>query len=119
MINRKTKKIILLEFKKTSDCGESYFKDMWKVAEKQHTPILTGLKALAEERGWEVTVVPLVAGQRSVRDTEWLEALRIFGIGKEDGQRIIGRLGRTLLDEREKLFGSYWRHTFGVSNRLL
>ena len=28
VINRKTKKIILLEFKRTSDYGESYFKDM-------------------------------------------------------------------------------------------
>jgi hypothetical protein len=45
-------------------------------------------------------VVPLVAGQRSVRE-EWLEALRIFGIGKEDGLRILGRLGRTLLEEHE------------------
>ena len=107
MINRKAKRIMLLEFKRTSDCGESYFKDMWKVAENQHSPILIGLKALAEERGWEVVVVPLIAGQRSVREKEWLEALRIFGIGKEDGQRIISRLGRTLLDEHEKLFGSY------------
>ena len=119
MINKKTKRIILLEFKRTSDCGESYFKDMWKVAENQHSPILTGLEALAEERGWEVAVVPLIAGQRSVREKEWLEALRIFGIGKEDGQRIISRLGRTLLDEHEKLFGSYWRHTFGPPSSLL
>ena len=108
VINRTTKKIILLEFKRTSDYGESYFKDMWRVAEKQHTPIMIGLKVLAEEREWEVTVVPLVEGQWSVREKEWLEALRIFGIGKEDGQRIIARLGRTLLDEHEKLFGSYW-----------
>ncbi len=49
VINRKTKKIILLEFKKTSDYGESYFKNMWGVAEKQHTPIMIGLKTLAEE----------------------------------------------------------------------
>ena len=71
-------------------------------------PILTGLKALVEERGWEVEFVPLIAGQRSVREKEWLEDLRIFGIGRQDGQRIIGRLDRTLLDEHEKLFGSYW-----------
>ena len=70
MINEKTKKIILLEFKRTSDYGESYFKDMWRVAEKQHTPIMIGLRALAEEREWEVAVVPLVAGQRSVREKE-------------------------------------------------
>jgi hypothetical protein len=108
VINRKTKKIVLLEFKRTSDCGESYYEDMWRVADKQHAPTLTGLRALTGERGWEIEMVPLVAGQRSVREKERLEALRIFGIGKEDGQRILGRLGRTLLDEHEKLFGSYW-----------
>ncbi len=108
MINRKTKKIVLLEFKRTSDCGESYDQDMWRVADKHHVPILTGLRALTGERGWEIEVVPLVAGQRSVREKECLEARRIFGIGKEDGQRILGRLGSTLLDEHEKLFGSYW-----------
>ena len=64
------KKIVLLEFKRTSDCGESYYEEMWKVEDKQHAPILTGLRALAGERGWEVEVVPLVAGQRSVREKE-------------------------------------------------
>ena len=34
VINRKTKRIVLLEFKRTSDCGESYYEDMWRVAER-------------------------------------------------------------------------------------
>jgi hypothetical protein len=85
VINRKTKKINLLEFKRTSDCGESYFKEMWRVSENQHTPIMIGLRTLTEEREWEVSVVPVVTGHRSVREKEWLETLRIFGIGKEDG----------------------------------
>jgi hypothetical protein len=51
VINGKTKKIMLLEFKRTSDCGESYFQDMRRAAEQQHVPILVGLRALAEERG--------------------------------------------------------------------
>jgi hypothetical protein len=84
-----------------------------------HTPILTGLWALVVDREWEVEVVPLVVGQRSVKEKEWLETLSIFGIGKEDGKRIIGRLGHTVLNEHEKLFGSYWRHTFGPSSSLL
>jgi hypothetical protein len=96
----------LLKVKRTSDCGESYFEDMWKMVEKQHTPILMGLRSLTEERGWEVEVVPLVSGQWSVRDKECLESLRIFGIGKEDGQWVIGRLVRTLLDEHEKFYRS-------------
>ncbi len=46
VIIRKTKKIVLLEFKRTSDCGESYYEEMWKVADKQDAPILTGLRVL-------------------------------------------------------------------------
>ena len=70
------------------------------------------------DREWEVEVVPLVGGQRSVKEKEWLQTLSIFGISKEDGKRIIGRLGHTLLNEHEKLFGSYWWHTFGSSSSL-
>jgi hypothetical protein len=40
-----------------------------------------------------------VFSQCSVNEKEWLETLRIFGIGKEDGKRIIDRLGHTLLNE--------------------
>jgi hypothetical protein len=113
------KKIILLEFKRTADSSESYYQDMWRVAEKQYTPILKGLRALAADREWEVEAVPLVVGQRSVKEKEWLETFKIFRIGKEDGKRIIHRLGHALLNEHEKLFGSYWRHTFGPSSSLL
>ena len=107
VVNKKAKRIILLEFKRTADYSESYYWDMRKVAEQQHLPILTGLRTLATERGWEVEVVPLVAGQRSVKEKEWLESFEIFGIGKEEGKRIIRKLGLTLLNEHEKLFGSY------------
>ena len=70
VVNRKMKKIILLEFKGTSDYSESYYRDMWRVAEQQHTPILTGLRVLETDRGWEVEVVPLVTGQRSTKEKE-------------------------------------------------
>ena len=119
VVNKKAKRIILLEFKRTADYSESYYWDMRKVAEQQHLPILTGLRTLATERGWEVEVVPLVAGQRSVKEKEWLESFEIFGIGKEEGKRIIRKLGLTLLNEHEKLFGSYWRHIYGPSSSVL
>ena len=51
-------------------------------------------------------VVPSVVGQKSVKEKEWLEAFKTFGIGGEDGKRIIYRLENTLLNEHEKLFGS-------------
>jgi hypothetical protein len=58
-----------------------------------------------------VEVVPVVAGQRSVREKEWLETLKIFGIETEDGKRIIHRLRYTILNDDEKLFGRYCRQT--------
>ncbi len=56
VINKKTKRIIMLEFKRASDTTETYYSDMKSIAERQHTPILEGLNALAEERGWVVEV---------------------------------------------------------------
>ena len=70
VVNRKMKKIILLEFKRTTDYSETSYRDMRRVTEQQNTPILTGLRALVTDRGWEVEVVPLVSGQRSVKEKE-------------------------------------------------
>ena len=70
VVNRKMKKIILLEFKRTDDYLESYYRDMWRVTELQYTPIITGLRTVSTDRGWEVEVVPLVAGQWSVKEKE-------------------------------------------------
>jgi hypothetical protein len=92
VINKKTKRIIVLEFKRSSDTAGTYYSDMKSIAERQHTPILESENALSEERGWVVEVLPLVAGQRSVREKEWLEAMRTFGISTEDGKRLIYRL---------------------------
>ena len=77
---------------------------MKRVSEQQHIPILTGLRALAPDPGWEVEVVPLVEGQQSVKEKEWMESFRVFGIDKEDGKKILHKLGLTLLGEHEKLF---------------
>ena len=92
---------------------------MKRVTEQQNTPILTGLRTLVTDRGWEVEVVPLVAGQRSVKEKEWMESFRVFGIDKEDGKKILRNLGLTLLHEHEKLLCSYCRQTFGPPSSLL
>ena len=70
----KRRRIILLEFKRTSGTSETYYLDMKTVVEKQQTPILKGLNVLTEERGWEVKVLILVVaqlvGQRSIREKQ-------------------------------------------------
>ena len=74
---------------------------------------------MVEERGWVVEVLSLVFGQRSVREKEWLETVKTFGISVEDGKRIIYRLGSLLLLEHEKLFASYWREVFGPPSSFM
>jgi hypothetical protein len=93
VVNRKMKKIILLEFKNTTDYSETYYRNMRRVSEQQHTPILTGLRTLVADRGWEIEVVPLVVGQRSVKEKEWLESFRVFGIDKDDVKKMLRKLG--------------------------
>ena len=70
VVNKETKRIIMIEFKRSSDTTETYYSDMKGITVKQHTPILEGLNVLEEERGWVVEVLPLVTGQRSVREKE-------------------------------------------------
>ena len=82
MINRKIKKIALLELKRTTDSSELHYQDMWKVSEQQHTPILAGLRSLVTDREWKVEVIPLVVGQRSVKEMECLKSIKVFGIDK-------------------------------------
>ena len=57
VVNRKMKKIILLEFKRTDDYSEAYYRDMKRVEEQHHTPILTGLRACLAVAQSSVTVL--------------------------------------------------------------
>jgi hypothetical protein len=51
VINKKTKRIIMLEFKRVSDTAETYYSDMQSIVERQHTPILEGLNAPGRRAG--------------------------------------------------------------------
>jgi hypothetical protein len=67
-INSKMKRIIVLEFKWTSYTSKTYYSDMKSLPRSSTHPILKGVNVLAEERLWEVEVLLLVPGQRSVRE---------------------------------------------------
>ncbi len=92
MINKKTKCIIMIEF-----TTEAYYCDMKSITERHHTPILEGLNALTEARGWVVEVLPLLSGHRSVREKEWVETMKTFGISTEDEKESFIGLGSLLL----------------------
>ena len=60
-----------------------------------------------------------VVGNKSVSASVCHDLLSKFGISKEDRVKVIKNLGRTLMDELENLFRSYWVHRLGVSDGLL
>ena len=60
-----------------------------------------------------------MTGHKSVSASVWHDLLLKFSIRKEDRVKVIKNLGRTLLDELENLFRSYWGHRLGSSDGLL
>ena len=111
--------IYVLEFKTVTDTGAKYVSETQKLAEIQHLVITQGLEKLFKDTQWTVEQLSFVTGHKSVSASVWHDLLSKFGISKEDRVKVIKNLGRTLLDELENLFRSYWAHRLGVSDGLL
>jgi hypothetical protein len=112
--------IYILEFKRVADTGEKYVSETQKLAETQHLATMQVLKRLFKNTQWTVEQLSFVVGYKSVSASVWHDLLSKFGISKEDRVKVIKNLGRrTLLDELENLFRSYWAHRLGVSDGLL
>ena len=83
--------------------------DGFAVNEKEHVIYVLEFKRVADNG----------EKHKSVSASAWHDLLSKFGISKEDRVKVIKNLGRTLLDELENLFRSYWAHRLGVSDGLL
>ena len=118
-VNEKEHIIYVLEFKRVSDAGHEYVAETQKLAEAQHLAVTQGLQKLFKDTQWTVAQLSFVTGHKSVSASIWHDLLLKFSIRKEDRVRVIKNLGRTLLDELENLFRSYWGHRLGVSDGLL
>ena len=118
-VNEREHVIYILEFKRVSDTSDQYVSETQKLAETQHLAVTQGLKSLFKGTQWTVEQLSFVAGHKSVSASVWHDLLSKFSIGKEDRAKVIKNLGRTLLDELENLFRSYWAHRLGVSDGLL
>jgi len=90
-----------------------------KLAEIQHLAVSQGLKQLFKDTQWTIEQLLFVAGHKSVSASVWHDLHLNFVVSKENRVKIIKNLGRTLLDELENLFRSYWAHRLGVSEGLL
>ncbi len=77
--------------------------------ESPHVDAVTqGLQKLFKDTQWTVDPLSCVVGHKSVSASVCHDLLLKFSIRKEDRVKVIKNLGRTLLDELENLFRSYW-----------
>ena len=112
-VDRRKKRIFLLEFKRTSDATDDYRYLTEKRATAQYESITSGLQLAATQNGWEVTQLNFVAGNRSVNVEKWEENFKKLKIPKACWKQIRRRLVMTLLQEHENLFQSYWANRYG------
>ena len=87
--------------------------DGFAVNEKEHIIYVLEFKRVSDV-GHEY-----VAETQQLAEAQHHDLLLKFSIRKEDRVKVIKNLGRTLLDELENLFRSYWDHRLGVSDGLL
>ena len=88
-------------------------------ADRTGSQLMNRSTSFFRDTQWTVEQLSFVAGHKSVSTSVWHDLLSKFGISKEDRVKVIKNLGRTLLDELENLFRSYWDHHLGVSDGLL
>jgi hypothetical protein len=118
VVNEKEHIVYILEFKRFSNAGHEYVAETQKLPEVQHLVVTQGLQKLFRDTQWTVDQMSFVTGHKSVSASIWHDLLLKFSIRKEDRVKVIKNLGRTLLDELENLFRSYWDHRLGVPDGL-
>ena len=103
----KTKRLIIVEFKRRSDTMDNYWLRGKLEAEAQYRDLRQGIQMSLPE-GWECVFVPIIAGTLSVGEDAWNDAMETLGIAKSTGQRIRKELVNTLLEECDNILRSYY-----------
>ena len=114
VIDRRNKvhRLLILEFKRRSDTRAEYWQEGMREAKEQYEDLCRGIMECVRD-GWECCFVPIVAGTKSMKEEAWNEAMEKFGVAKVrwSGGRV--RLMRVLLEEHEKVLGSFWAQVLG------
>ena len=114
VIDRRNKvhRLLILEFKRRSDTRAEYWQEGMREAKEQYEDLCRGIMACVRD-GWECCFVPIVAGTKSMKEEAWNEAMEKFGVAKVRWSGGRARLMRVLLEEHEKVLGSFWAQVLG------
>ena len=102
----KTKKLIIVEFKRRSDTFDNYWLKGKLEAEAQYRDLCQGIQRSLPE-GWECIFLPIIVGTVSIGEDEWGNTMEALGIAKGAGQRIRKELMKALLEECDNILRSY------------
>ena len=106
-VNRIQKKILMLEFKRTSNRGHTCARDCDKEATEQYTDLVRAVKTCYNERGGTFESVNFIAGTKSIHVALWNQAMKVVGVPEVKWAEIRGKLMRVLLDEHDNILRSY------------
>ena len=106
-INRTQKKILTLEFKRTSDRRHTYARDCDRRATEQYTDLVRAAKKVLQRKGWDIEPVNFIAGTKSINVELWNRAMKVTGVPEAKWAETRGKLMRVLLDEHDNILRSY------------
>ena len=108
MIDRRNKVhwLLILEFKRRTDTREEYWQEGMREAKEKYKDLCRGIMVCMRD-GWECCFVPIVAGTKSMKEEAWNEAMEKLGVAKMKWSGGRARLMRVLLEEHEKVLGSF------------
>ena len=108
------KKCYLIEFKRTRDRRHSYEARAMEVARKQYESLMRGLRAIGEQRGWEIDQLVFVGGTcGSVKVESFNMNLKLLEVPEGRWDRLRQRMARRLLEAQDTVLRAYFAQKYG------
>ena len=98
------KEFLAIEFKRTQDMRSNYAEEATKVAQKQYSSLLEGLRAVGQVKGWQTQQIVFVGGTcGSVHVESFNKRMKALGFLESKWNLIRQNLVRRLLEEQDKV----------------
>ena len=109
------KEFLAIEFKRTQDMRSNYAEEATKVAQKQYSSLLEGLRAVGQVKGWQTHQIVFVGGTcGSVHVESFNKNMKALGVLESKWNPIRQKLVRRLLEEQDKVLRSYFAQKGGT-----
>ena len=90
------REFLAIEFKRTQDTRSNYVEEATKVAQKQYSSLLEGLRAVGQVKGWQTQQIVFVGG---VHVESFNKNMKALGVLESKWDPIRQKLVRRLLEE--------------------